>query len=112
MLLSLLIFPDGVRDIYFKVGHSHNQSDMKTAHAKKALSKKNLYTPQAVIKEVNSVKGLIGQLIESRHGVFQDWKTFLDKHFPNMDVGFASFFIFVFKNGIVKYLDWTKMVRL
>ena len=108
MLLSLLIFPDGVRDIYFKVGHSHNQSDMKTAHAKKALSKKNLYTPQAVIKEVNSVKGLIGQLIESRHGVFQDWKTFLDKHFPNMDVGFTSFFIFEFKNGIVKYQELDK----
>ena len=103
MLLSLLIFPEGVKDIYFKVGHSHNQSDMKTAHAKKALIKKNLYTPQAVIKEVNSVKGLIGQLIESRDGVFQDWKSFLDKHFPNMDAGFTSFFIFEFINGIVKY---------
>ena len=108
MLLSLLIFPDGVKDIYFKVGHSHNQSDMKTAHAKKALSKKNLYTPQAIIKEVNAVKGLIGQLIDSRDGVFQDWKTFLDKHFPNMDVGFTSFFIFEFKNGIVKYQELDK----
>ena len=94
---------DGVKDIYFKVGHSHNQSDMKTAHAKKALIKKNLYTPQAVIKEVNSVKGLIDQLIVSRDGVFQDWKSFLDKHFPNMDAGFTSFFIFEFINGIVKY---------
>ena len=108
MLLSLLIFPDGVKDIYFKVGHSHNQSDMKTAHAKKALAKKNLYTPQAVIKEVNTVKGLVGQLIESRDMVFQDWKTFLDKHFPNMDIGFTSFFIFEFKNGIVKYQELDK----
>ena len=27
MLCSLLIFPEGVTDIYYKVGHSHNQSD-------------------------------------------------------------------------------------
>ena len=40
MLASLLFFPHGVRDIYFKVGHSHNQSDQKTGHAKKALEKK------------------------------------------------------------------------
>ena len=105
MLCNLLVFPDGVTDIYFRVGHSHNQSDMKTAHAKKALTKKNLYTPQAVVKEVNKVKGLIGQLLDSRDGVFLDWKPFLDKHFPNMDVGFTSFFIFKFKDGVVHYQE-------
>ena len=82
MLMSLLLFKEGVTDIYFRVGHSHNQSDMKTAHAKKALRKKNLYTPQAIVKEVNQVKGLVGQLLETRDGIFQDWKGFLDKHLP------------------------------
>ena len=105
MLCNLLVFPDGVTDIYFRVGHSHNQSDMKTAHAKKALTKKNLYTPQAVVKEVNKVKGLIGQLLDSRDGVFLDWNPFLDKHFPNMDVGFTSFFIFKFKDRVVHYQE-------
>jgi hypothetical protein len=56
MLTSLLLFPEGVTDIYFKVGHSHNQSDQKTGLAVKAMSKKNLYTPQSVAKEVNKIK--------------------------------------------------------
>ena len=101
MMLSILFFPDGVRDIYFKVGHSHNQSDMKTAHAKRALARKNLYVPQAVVSDVNHVQGLTAHLVESR--VFQEWKCFLDKHFPNMDVGFTSFHIYEFKDGVVKY---------
>ena len=37
------------------MGHSHNQSDMKTAHAKKALAKKNLYTPQAIVQDGEAV---------------------------------------------------------
>jgi hypothetical protein len=37
--------------------------------------------------------------------VFQDWKPFLDKHFPNMDPGFTSYYIFEFKNGVVKYKE-------
>ena len=48
MLVSLFIFPDGVTDIYFKVAHSHNASDIKTAHANKAMGKKNLFTPMIV----------------------------------------------------------------
>ena len=68
MLMSLLFYPEGVNDIYFKVfithyykvnnflhyfffqkvGHSHNLSDMKTAHANKAMAKKNLYTPRMI----------------------------------------------------------------
>ena len=105
MMNSLLLFQDGVTDIYFRVGHSHNQSDMKTAHAKKALAKKNLYTPQAVAAEVNKVTGVSGQVLDDRDGVFMDWKLFLDKHFPNMDPGFTSFFIFEFKNGVVEYKE-------
>ena len=105
MLCSLLIFPEGVTDIYFKVGHSHNQSDQKTGHAAKAISKKNLYTPQAIAKEVNKVKGLFAEVLDERSDVFQDWKRFLDKHFPNMDPGFTSFYIFQFKNGVVEYKE-------
>ena len=103
MLTSLLIFPDGVTDIYFKVGHSHNTSDLKTAHANKAMGKKNLYTPMMIACEVNKSKGLRGEVIFENDGVFYDWKTFLDKHFPNMDPGFTSFHWFEFKNGIVDY---------
>ena len=105
MLCSLIIFPEGVTDIYFKVGHSHNQSDQKTGHAAKAISKKNLYTPQAIAKEVNKVKGLFAEVLDERSEVFQDWKPFLDKHFPNMDPGFTSFYIFQFKNGVVEYKE-------
>ena len=105
MLCSLLIFPEGVTDIYFKVGHSHNQSDAKTGHAAKALSKKNIYTPDAIAKEVNKVKGLFAEVLYERSEVFQDWKSFLDKHFPNMDPGFTGFYIFQFINGIVHYKE-------
>ena len=105
MLFSLLLFENGVTDIYFRVGHSHNQSDMKTAHANKGLAKKNLFTPQAVVVEVNKIKGLTAQVLDERDGVFLDWKPFLDKHFPNMDPGFTSFYIFEFKNGKVEYKE-------
>ena len=54
---------------------------------------------------MNKVKGLVGQLIESKDAVFLDWKSFLDKHFPNMDIGFTSFFIFEFRNGVIKYQE-------
>ena len=102
MLSSILIYPDGVTDVYFRVGHSHNTSDMKTAHANKAMAKKNLYTPNMVITEINKMKGLTGQLIDERSGVFLDWKLFLDKHFPNMLPGFTSYFLFEFKDGRVR----------
>ena len=92
-------------DIYFKVGHSHNQSDQKTGLAVKAMSKKNLYTPQSVAKEVNKIKGLFAEVLNDGAEVFQDWKPFLDKHFPNMDPGFTSYYIFEFKNGVVKYKE-------
>ena len=105
MLTSLLIFTEGVTDIYFRVGHSHNQSDQKTGHAAKALSKKNLYTPQAIAKEVNKVKGLCAEVLNDKVDLFQDWKPFLDKHFKNMDPGFTSFYIFQFKNGVVEYRE-------
>ena len=105
MLSSILIYPDGVTDVYFRVGHSHNISDMKTAHANKAMAKKNLYTPNMVVTEINKMKGLTGQLIDERSGVFLDWKLFLDKHFPNMLPGFTSYFLFEFKDGIVHYKD-------
>ena len=104
MLTSLVIFPEGVTDIYFKVGHSHNHSDQKTGHAAKALSKKNLYTPQAVAKEVNKVKGLFADVLNDKD-VFHDWKPFLDKHFKNMDPGFTSHYIFHFKDGVVEYRE-------
>ena len=103
MLISLILFIDGVTDLYFRVGHSHNASDMKTSHAKKALAKKNLYTPQGIVAEVNKVKGVSAEVVDDRDRVFLDWKVFLDKHFPNMDAGFTSFYIFEFKNGIVHY---------
>ena len=106
MLCSLLIFPEGVTDIYYKVGHSHNQSDAKTGHAAKAMSKKNLYTPQAVAKEVNKVKGLFAEVLHEKSEVFFDWKSFLDKHFPNMDPGFTGYYIFEFKNGVVDYKEF------
>ena len=105
MLSSIIIYPDGVTDVYFRVGHSHNTSDMKTAHANKAMSKKNLYTPNMVVTEVNKLKGLFGQLLDGRSGVFLDWKLFLDKHFPNMLPGFTSYFLFEFKDGIVYNKD-------
>ena len=105
MLINLILFRDGVTDLYFRVGHSHNASDMKTSHAKKALTKKNLYTPQGIVAEVNKVKGVSAEVIDDRDRVFLDWKVFLDKHFPNMDAGFTSFYIFEFKNGIVTYKD-------
>ena len=105
MLCSLLIFPEGVTDIYFKVGHSHNQSDARTGHAAKAMSKKNLYIPQAVAQEVNKVKGLFAEVLHEKSEVFKDWKSFLDKHFPNMDPGFTNFYIFQFKNGVVDYKE-------
>ena len=92
-------------DIYFKVGHSHNQSDQKTGLAVKAMSKKNLYTPQSVAKEVNKIKGLFAEVLNDGAEVFQYWKPFLDKHFPNMDPGFTSYYIFEFKNGVVKYKE-------
>ena len=84
MLTSILLYPDGVTDIYFRVGHSHNLSDMKTTHANKGLAKKNLYIPQAVAVEVNKIKGLAAQVLDDRDGVFLDWKALLDKHFPNI----------------------------
>ena len=71
MLCSMLIFPEGVTDIYFKVGHSHNQSDAKTGHAAKAMSKKNLYTPQAVAQEINKVKGLFAEVLHENSQVFK-----------------------------------------
>ena len=99
------MFGDGVTDVYFRVGHSHNTSDMKTAHANKAMSKKNLYTPHMVVEEINKMKGLTGRLFDDRDGMFFDWKSFLDKHFPNMDPGFTSYFLFEFKDGVVKYKE-------
>ena len=105
MHCSLLVFPEGVTDIYYKVGHSHNQSDAKTGPAAKAMSKKNHYTPQAVAKEVNKVKGLFAEVLHERSDVFYDWKSFLDKHFPNMDPGFTGYYIFQFKNGVVDYKE-------
>ena len=105
MLMSILVFGDGVTDVYFRVGHSHNTSDMKTAHANKAMSKKNLYTPHMVVEEINKMKGLTGRLFDDRDGMFFDWKSFLDKHFPNMDPGFTSYFLFEFKDGVVKYKE-------
>ena len=105
MLISLILFRDGVTDLYFRVGHSHNASDMKTSHAKKALAKKNLYTPQAIVSEVNKVKGVSAEVVDDRDRVFFDWKVFLDKHFPNMDAGFTSYYIFEFKNGVVHYKE-------
>ena len=103
MLESLLLFKDGVTDIYFKVGHSHNASDLKTAHANKATAKKNIFTPAMIASEVNKLKGLRSQIIEEKDGIFKDWKVFLDKHFPNMDPGFTSFQMYEFKNGVVDY---------
>ena len=105
MLTSILLYPDGVTDVYFRVGHSHNSSDMKTAHANKAMAKKNLYTPIMVVGEINKMKGLTGRLFDDRDGVFLDWKVFLDKHFPNMIPGFTSYFLFEFKDGKVKYKE-------
>ena len=105
MLISLILFRDVVTILYFRVGNSHNASDMKTSHPKKALTKKNLYTPQGIVAEVNKVKGVSAEVIDDRDRVFLDWKVFLDKHFPNMDAGFTSFYIIQFKNGIVTYKD-------
>ena len=103
MLVSLFIFPDGVTDIYFKVGHSHNASDIKTAHANKAMGKKNLFTPMMIASEINKSKGLTGEVIMENDGMFYDWKTILDKYFPNMDAGFTKYHWFEFKNGVVYY---------
>ena len=85
--------------------HSHNTSDIKTAHANKAMAKKNLYTSIQVIQEINKMKGLTGQLIDDRNGVFLDWKVLLEKHFPKMDPGFTSFFLFEFKDGVCHYKE-------
>ena len=76
---------------------------MKMAHANKAMAKKNLFTPNQVIFEVNKMKELSRRLIDDRCGVFLDWKVFLEKHIPMMDPGFTSFFLFKFKGGIVYY---------
>ena len=76
---------------------------MKTGHAAKAMARKNLYTPQAVVNEVNKVKGIVAEVLHENSEVFQEWKHFLDKHFPDMDQGFTSFFIFEFKDGVVDY---------
>jgi hypothetical protein len=76
MLIRVLLFRDGVTDLSFRVGHSHNASDMKTSHAKKALAKKNLYTPQGIVSEVNKVKGVSAELVDDRDRVFLDWKFF------------------------------------
>ena len=52
---------------------------------------------------MNSVKGLNAHLLETRDGVFHDWKPFLDKHFDNMDGGLIHLQLFEFKDGVVKY---------
>ena len=62
--------------------HSHNTSDMKMAHANKAMAKKNLFTPNQVIFEVNKMKGLSGRLIDNRRGVSSTGKFSSKSIFP------------------------------
>ena len=54
-------------------------------------------------RATNELMIQLNQLV--RDGVFQNWITFLDKHFPNMDPGFTIFFLFEFKNEVVKYQE-------
>ena len=94
MLSSLLYYPDGVTDIYFRVGHSHNTSDLKTAHAKKALEKKNLYTTFELAIEIGKVKGLYPKLLQTKDTIFNNWSNFLNSYFDNMQKGLTKCYIF------------------
>jgi hypothetical protein len=64
----------------------------------------NLYTPRAIISELNAIKSVSAELLDhqsSRRPFFGDWTSLLKKYFKSMPPNYTGNYCFEIDQGIV-----------
>ncbi len=74
VLLSLMFY-DKVALLFLILGHSHNQADRVVAWCRNKMRAQNLYTPNAIVSELNAIKFVSTEFLDhqsSRRPFFGD----------------------------------------
>lgn len=101
-LLSIVLY-DRVADFYLLPGHSHMRPDQVTSLTKNALKRKDLFIPDQIADAMSPVKNMEAKVITSDMAVFNDWESYLKKHFLPMPPGFTKYYCFELVDGKVVY---------
>jgi hypothetical protein len=102
-LLSLLFY-DKVALLFLIPGHSHNQADRVVAWCRNKMRAQNLYTPNAIVFELNAIKSVSAEFLDhqsSRRPFFGDWTSLLKKYFKSMPPNYTGNYFFEIDQSIV-----------
>jgi len=62
--LLFLLFYDKVALLFLIPGHSHNQADRVVAWCRNKMRAQNLYTPSAIVSELNAIKSVSADFLD------------------------------------------------
>ena len=99
-------FYERVMIIYLNPVHLHMLPDRVIAWVNQLLKNKNIFIPNDIVKEMNSVKSVKANFIrhdDKRRPCFTGWSTFLNKHYQAFPQGFTSNYVFEFHEGKCTY---------
>ena len=94
-----LIFFERVANFYLIPGHSNMRSDNVTRFCKMALQRQNLFLPEQIAQQMNTVKNMEAEVVTTG---FYDW-SILKEYMTDLPGGFTSKYMFEFCNGKVSY---------
>jgi hypothetical protein len=108
-LLSLTAYPEGVTLSFLTSGHSHFIPDRVTGNMKQALKSRNIFSPEELLKTINTVKNVEAKFLDHRVKevyMYTGWDKLLYAHFTEIPQlskigGYTSCFFFHFKNGLL-----------
>ncbi len=95
-MLSLLFY-DKVALLFLIPGHSHNQADRVVAWCRNKMRAQNLYTPNAIISELNAIKSVSAEFLDhqsSQRPFFGNWTSLLNKYFKSMPPNYTGNYFF------------------
>jgi hypothetical protein len=102
-LLSLLFY-DKVALLFLIPGHSHNQVDRVVAWCRNKMHAQNLYTPSAIVSELNAIKSVSVEFLDhqsSRRPFFGDLTSLMKKYYKSMPSNYTGNYFFEIDQGIV-----------
>ncbi len=102
-LLSILFY-DKVVLLFLIPGHFHNQADRVVAWYRNKMRAQNLYTPSAIVSELNAIKSVSVEFLDhqsSQRPFFGDWTFLLKKYFKSMPPNYTGNYFFEIDQGIV-----------
>ncbi len=98
------MFYSKVMLVYLILGHSHYIVNWVIVWCRNAMKGKNLYSPMAIIKAVNEVKGFNASFIDHHdvwHPCYVGWGPIFKKHFKSLLARYTFNYFFEFDEGHV-----------